>query len=141
MRCKPGTDAKSLFLAFSKRRHELVLMEANAANQRQVLEHYSPTFLDQMINVVTASTVISYALYATAPETVEKIGTNNMVLTVPFVLFGIFRYLYLMYQTTDEKSPTEALLHDVPFMINVGVWGVMVLGIVYGGGGSFSTLG
>ena len=131
----------ALFLAFSKRRHELVLMEANAANQRQVLEHYSPTFLDQMINVVTASTVISYALYATAPETVEKIGTNNMVLTVPFVLFGIFRYLYLMYQTTDEKSPTDALLQDVPFMINVGVWGVMVLWIVYGGGGSFSTLG
>lgn len=130
----------ALFLAFSKRRHELVLMEADAAKQRQVLEHYSPTFLDQMINVVTASTVISYALYATAPETVEKIGTNNMVLTVPFVLFGIFRYLYLMYQTTDEKSPTDALLHDVPFMLNVAVWGLMVLWIVYGGGASFSTL-
>jgi 4-hydroxybenzoate polyprenyltransferase len=130
----------ALFLAFSKRRHELVLLEDVAAHQRQVLTHYSPTFLDQMINVVTASTVISYSLYATAPETVEKIGTNNLALTVPLVLFGIFRYLYLMYQRADDRSPTDALLGDVPFLLNVLAWGALVLWIVYGGGGSFSTL-
>lgn len=130
----------ALFLAFSKRRHELVLLDEAASDQRQVLTQYNKTFLDQMINVVTASTVISYSLYATAPETVDKIGTNNLALTVPLVLFGIFRYQYLMYQGTDDRSPTDALLRDVPFLVNVIVWGVMVLWIVYGGGGSFSSL-
>jgi 4-hydroxybenzoate polyprenyltransferase len=130
----------ALFLAFSKRRHELVLLAEAASDQRRVLTQYSETFLDQMINVVTASCVISYALYATDPETVAKIGTKNLVLTVPLVLFGIFRYLYLVYQQTDDRSPTEVLLHDVPFLVNVVLWGLAVLWIVYGGGGAFSTL-
>ena len=131
----------ALFLAFSKRRHELVLLDDGAAGQRQVLGQYNKTFLDQMINVVTASCVISYALYATDAETVAKIGTKNLVLTVPMVLFGVFRYLYLVYQHTDDRSPTEVLLHDVPFLVNVVLWGLAVLWIVYGGGASFSTLG
>ncbi len=130
----------ALFLAFSKRRHELVLLKDSARDQRRVLSQYNETFLDQMINVVTASCVISYALYATDPATVAKIGTNNLVLTVPMVLFGIFRYLYLVYQHSDDRSPTEVLLSDVPFLVNVVIWGLAVLWIVYGGGGSFSTL-
>jgi 4-hydroxybenzoate polyprenyltransferase len=130
----------ALFLAFSKRRHELVLLREAASDQRHVLIQYSQTFLDQMINVVTASCVISYALYATDPATVAKVGTNNLVLTVPLVLFGIFRYLYLVYQKTDDRSPTEVLLRDAPFLVNVVLWGLAVLWIVYGGGGAFSTL-
>lgn len=130
----------ALFLVFSKRRHELLLLDSKAPAQRSVLSHYSPAFLDQMINVVTASIVVSYALYATAPETVEKVGTNNLTLTVPLVLFGIFRYLYLVYQRPEEQSPTDALLHDAPFLVNVVLWGVMVLWVVYGGGAGFSTL-
>jgi 4-hydroxybenzoate polyprenyltransferase len=122
----------ALFLAFSKRRHEIELMPGRAADQRRVLTHYSPAFLDQMINVVTASAVVCYALYAVAPETAEKYDTQDLIYTIPLVLFGIFRYLYLVYQRPGETSPTEALLRDVPFVVNLVLWGLAVLWIVYG---------
>jgi 4-hydroxybenzoate polyprenyltransferase len=121
----------ALFLAFSKRRHELLLMADSASDQRPVLTHYSPTFLDQMINVVTASTVVSYALYAVAPETVEKFHTENLIYTVPLVLFGVFRYLYLVHQQPGERNPTEAIIGDLPFLFNLTLWGLTVLWIVY----------
>lgn len=122
----------ALFLAFSKRRHEITLLAGKAAGQRPVLDHYSPAFLDQMINVVTASSVVSYALYAVAPETVAKYGTQDLVWTIPLVLYGIFRYLYLMYQRPGERNPTEAILRDAPFLINILLWGLAVVWIVYG---------
>ncbi len=122
----------SLFLAFSKRRHELILLAGGATEQRRVLHHYSPAFLDQMINVVTASSVVAYALYAVAPETVEKYHTKYLVYTIPLVLFGIFRYLYLIYQSPQQRNPTEAILGDLPFLINLALWGGAVVWIVYG---------
>jgi len=121
----------SLFLAFSKRRHEITLLAEGATSQRRVLHHYSAAFLDQMINVVTASSVVSYALYAVAPETVEKYHTQHLIYTLPMVLFGIFRYLYLMYQEPGERNPTEAILGDPPFLINLVLWGLAVVAIVY----------
>ncbi|HEX7180578.1 MAG TPA: decaprenyl-phosphate phosphoribosyltransferase [Thermoanaerobaculia bacterium] len=124
----------ALFLAFSKRRHEITLLAGAAAGQRRVLDHYSPAFLDQMINVVTASAVVSYALYSVAPETVEKYHTQDLVYTIPLVLYGIFRYLYLMYQSPGERNPTEAILRDPPFLINMVLWGIAVVWIVYNGG-------
>lgn len=127
------TTFLALFLAFSKRRHEITLLAGAASEQRRVLDHYSPAFLDQMINVVTASAVVSYALYAAAPETVAKFGTPNLIYTLPMVLFGIFRYLYLMYQRPGKKNPTEAILSDVPFLVNIAIWGITVASIVYGG--------
>jgi 4-hydroxybenzoate polyprenyltransferase len=126
------TTFLALFLAFSKRRHEITLLAGAASGQRPVLDHYSPAFLDQMINVVTASAVVSYALYAVAPETVRKFHTENLVFTIPLVLYGIFRYLYLMYQRPGERNPTEAILRDPPFLINIVLWGLAVLWIVYG---------
>lgn len=126
------TTFLALFLAFSKRRHEITLLAGAASGQRPVLDHYSPAFLDQMINVVTASSVVSYALYAVSPETQEKFGTQNLVYTIPLVLYGIFRYLYLMYQRAGERNPTEAILRDPPFLINILLWGLAVLWIVYG---------
>jgi 4-hydroxybenzoate polyprenyltransferase len=122
----------ALFLAFSKRRHELVLLADGAASQRGVLAQYSPVFLDQMINVVTASTVVCYALYAVAPETLAKHGGRSLLVTIPMVLFGIFRYLYLVYQRREERNPTEAILRDLPFLINIVLWVAAVLVIVYG---------
>ena len=122
----------ALFLVVSKRRHELVSLAENAAGQRRVLSSYSPTFLDQMINVVTASTLISYALYTTAPETEAKFGGRGFVYTIPFALFGIFRYLYLTYQVDDPRNPTETMLRDVPFLLNLALWGAAVAVIVYG---------
>jgi 4-hydroxybenzoate polyprenyltransferase len=126
------TTFLALFLAFSKRRHELTLLADGAASQRPVLDHYSPAFLDQMINVVTASAVVSYALYAVAPETVAKFHTQGLIYTIPLVLFGIFRYLYLMYQRSEQRNPTEAILGDPPFLINIVLWGMAVVWIVYG---------
>jgi 4-hydroxybenzoate polyprenyltransferase len=126
------TTFLALFLAFSKRRHEITLLAHEASGQRPVLDHYSPAFLDQMINVVTASSVVSYALYAVAPETVAKYHTPDLVYTIPLVLYGIFRYLYLMYQRPEERNPTETILRDAPFLINILLWGLAVVWIVYG---------
>lgn len=122
----------ALFLIFSKRRHELVLLADKAAGHRSVLSHYSEAFLDQMINVVTASTVVSYALYCVDDGTIERFGSDRLIYTIPLVLFGIFRYLYLIYQRPEERNPTEALLSDLPFVVNVLLWGLLVLWIVYG---------
>jgi hypothetical protein len=121
----------ALFLVVSKRRHELVSLADNAPNQRRVLTSYSRTFLDQMINVVTASTLLSYALYTTAPETEAKFGGRGFVYTIPFALFGIFRYLYLTYQVEDARNPTETMLRDWPFLANLVLWGAAVVAIVY----------
>jgi 4-hydroxybenzoate polyprenyltransferase len=125
------TSFLALFLAFSKRRHELILMATEAPDQRKVLSHYNPAFLDQMINVVTASTVVAYAIYAISPETAERFHTRHLVYTIPMVLFGIFRYLYLIYQRSTERNPTEAILSDPPFLANMLLWAAAVIWIVY----------
>ncbi|MBP9146402.1 MAG: decaprenyl-phosphate phosphoribosyltransferase [Thermoanaerobaculia bacterium] len=122
----------ALFLGFAKRRHELALQPVSGTSTRAVLEHYNLTFVDQMINVVTASTVVSYALYAVDPGTAARLGTPYLVATVPLALFGIFRFLFLLYQKSDIASPTEAILHDPPFLINLALWGVTVLVLIYG---------
>ena len=114
----------SLFLGFCKRRHELVLIGDEAPNQRQVLGEYSPRLLDQMIAVVTASTVVAYGLYTMSPETVTKFGTKNLVLTIPFVLYGIFRYLYLVYHTESGGDPAKTLISDLPIVVTVLLWAV-----------------
>lgn len=126
------TTFVALFLAFSKRRHELMLLADTAASQRRVLDQYSPTFLDQMINVTTASTVICYALYAVAPETAAKLGTRYLIFTLPLVLYGIFRFLYLLYQRPGPRNPTEAILRDAPFLANILLWAGLVVALVYG---------
>jgi len=125
----------ALFLAFAKRRHELVLAASGGSdqlrNQRKVLEQYSVTFLDQMINVVTASTLLSYALYTVAPETAERLGTAHLIWTIPFVLYGIFRFLYLLYQRPSETDPTATILSDWPFVANFALWGAVVVALIY----------
>jgi 4-hydroxybenzoate polyprenyltransferase len=121
----------SLFFGFSKRRQELVLAGNNAGGQRLVLESYNLPFLDQMIAVVTACTVISYALYTVSSETVARFGTRNLVFTIPFVLYGIFRYLYLVYRRVSGENPTEMIMKDTPSVVNVVLWFVVVLIVVY----------
>lgn len=109
----------ALFLALGKRRHELILLEENAVNHRKILYEYSPGLLDQMISVATASTVIGYALYTMSAETVKKFQTDNLKYTIPFVLYGIFRYLYLIHQRQEGGSPEKILLNDKPLIINI----------------------
>ncbi len=111
-----------MFLGFSKRRHELTLLEARATDHRASLREYSPYFLDQMIAVVTASTVVAYAIYTASPEVREKLGTDKLYLTIPFVLFGIFRYLYLVHQREEGGNPTQLLLTDQPLLLDVLLW-------------------
>jgi 4-hydroxybenzoate polyprenyltransferase len=121
----------ALFLAMCKRRHELVLLGEDATTHRKILYEYSPYLLDQMIAVVTASTVMAYALYTTASETVEKFGTRNLIFTLPFVLYGIFRYLYLVHQKNLGGSPELVLLKDRPMQLNLLLYGFMVGFILY----------
>jgi 4-hydroxybenzoate polyprenyltransferase len=122
----------SLFLALAKRRHEIVLLEDGAEEHRQVLQKYDVLLLDQMMSVVTASTVVCYSLYTLAPETVLKFHTTNLKYTIPFVLYGIYRYLYLVYRKNQGGSPETILLQDVPLILNIVLYGIAVLGILYG---------
>ncbi len=112
----------ALFLGFSKRRHEVVLLEGEAGAHRETLRDYSPYFLDQMISVVTASTVLAYAIYTVSPEVREKLHTDRLYLTIPFVLYGIFRYLYLVHRREGGGNPTHELLTDRPLWVNVLLW-------------------
>lgn len=123
----------ALFLGFCKRRHELVLLEGRATEHRESLREYSPYFLDQMISVVTASTVLAYAIYTASPEVREKLGTENLYLTIPFVLFGIFRYLYIVHQREEGGNPTQVMLTDRPIIACVLLWIVAVTLILYWG--------
>ncbi len=112
----------SIFIGFCKRRAELTSLNETANSHREVLEHYSTAFLDQMIVISTSTTVMSYALYTMSAETVEKFQTENLIYTVPFVLYGIFRYLYMIHKKKVGMSPTEALLKDYPIIICVLAW-------------------
>jgi 4-hydroxybenzoate polyprenyltransferase len=120
----------ALFLGLSKRRHELTGLAGGATEHRRILEEYSPYLLDQMIGVVTASTLMAYIIYCTSPETMQKFSTDKLVLTTPFPIYGIFRYLYLVHQR-GVGSPSEVLLTDRPLVICIALWGLAVIAIIY----------
>jgi 4-hydroxybenzoate polyprenyltransferase len=121
----------SLFIGFSKRRNEIIILEDDANRHRKVLEEYSPAFLDQMISVVSALTIMSYALYTVSPETVTKFGTGNLIYTVPFVIYGIFRYFYLVYKKELGGSPTRIMYTDRPLIAAVFIWMITCSIIIY----------
>ena len=123
----------ALFLALSKRRHELTLLLDEAAEHRSILGEYSSYLLDQMIAVVSASTLVTYGLYASAPETVAKFGTDGLIWTLPFVLYGILRYLYLVHRKAKGGSPTLVLLNDKPILVTVTLWAATVITVIYHG--------
>lgn len=121
----------AMFVALAKRRHELVLLADSAASHRPILGEYSPYLLDQMIGVVTASTLIAYVFYTISPETAEKFGTDLLGLTIPFPLYGIFRYLYLVHRREGGGSPAELLINDRPLLTCVMLWVAAVVLIIY----------
>ena len=121
----------ALFLALGKRRAEITLLADSATGHRRILEEYSPYLLDQMIGVVTASTLVAYMIYCLSPETTQHFGTHWLVLTVPFPIYGIFRYLYLVHQKDGGGSPAEMLVTDRPLLACVAVWGLAVIAIIY----------
>ena len=121
----------ALFISLAKRRHELVLLADGASHHRQTLVEYSPYLLDQMIAVVTASTLMAYVFYTISPETEAKFGTHWLGLTVPFPLYGIFRYLYLVHKREGGGNPADLLLTDQPLLICVALWALAVVLIIY----------
>ncbi|MGE0702773.1 MAG: decaprenyl-phosphate phosphoribosyltransferase [Vicinamibacterales bacterium] len=121
----------ALFIALAKRRHELVLLADGAVGHRRILGEYSPYLLDQMISVVTASTLVAYIFYAISPETADKFGTPWLGLTIPFPIYGIFRYLYLVHQREGGGSPADLLINDRPLLLCVMLWIAAVIVIVY----------
>jgi len=112
----------ALYLALGKRRSELVLLGTEAGNHRAVLGHYSLAMVDQAISVVLGATVLAYALYTVAPDTVAKVGSEGLLATVPIVLYGLFRYLYLLHRHELGGSPSRALLTDRPLLVCVVIW-------------------
>ena len=121
----------ALFIALARRRHEIVLLAGSARSHLPILGEYSAYLLDQMIGVVTASTLVAYVFYTISPETQEKFGTPWLGLTIPFPLYGIFRYLYLVHQREGGGSPADLLLTDRPLLACVALWAIAVALIIY----------
>lgn len=121
----------ALFLAFCKRRHELVSLGDDAAAHRGILAEYSTPFIDKMVSALASMTVMSYALYTIDARVIAKLGTDALVITVPLVLFGVFRYLYLVHQRQMGGSPTEIVLRDRSVQAIVGLYVVVVLWAIY----------
>ncbi len=121
----------ALFLGFGKRRHELNLLKSEAGGHRPTLAEYSERFLDTLISVVTGATILAYAIYTVAPDTVLKFHGTNLVYTVPFVIYGVFRYLYLIYERKTGGSPSEIFLTDVPLALTMAGWFGTVLWVIY----------
>jgi len=123
----------SLFLAISKRRGELsqVINQDNIEKQRKVLKEYTIQFADQLNTIAAAGTIISYALYTVSDRTVHTFGTEKLIYTTPFVIYGIFRYMYLMHKKNAGESPTSIVTKDIPIIINVMVWFVFCIVVIY----------
>jgi len=123
----------AMFLILSKRRYEVIVLgKIEGEKHRKVLSQYSAHLLDQMIGVTTGGVLLSYLLYCTSPETVQKLRTENMIYTFPFVLYGIFRYLYLIYQKREGGSPERIILSDRPLLASVLLWVVLCVLILNG---------
>ncbi|MGI6575172.1 MAG: decaprenyl-phosphate phosphoribosyltransferase [bacterium] len=120
----------SFLLILGKRRHELMLLDQEAGNHRAVLGLYSRLFLDQMISVITTATLISYFLYTFFSEA-AKLHQHDLMWTIPPVLYGMFRYLYLIYEEGKGGEPEELLLQDWGILGSVLVWGISVVVILY----------
>jgi 4-hydroxybenzoate polyprenyltransferase len=119
----------ALFLVLGKRRHELVLLTDNASHHRQILREYSPPLLEAMMAVVTSSTIVAYSMYTFFAESLPP--NHYMMATIPFVLYGVFRYLYLVYQKDEGGTPEELILKDAPLILDIGLWALAVLLIMY----------
>lgn len=121
----------ALFLAFCKRRAEMVLLLDNSHRHRKSLGDYSVDFLDQLITIVAACSIISYSLYALSSETVAKHGTDKLIYTIPFVAYGIFRYLNLVHLKRGGSNPEKILLKDIPFLVTIILYCLSVYFLIY----------
>ena len=124
-------------MGFAKRRGELVNVEgADSGAPRRVLLLYRVDFLDQMLTISAAGAVIAYALYTVAPRTLATFGTENLIYTTIFVIYGVFRYLYLIHTGKRGENPTNVLTSDVPILVNGVLWVLACVYLIYLGGGT-----
>jgi 4-hydroxybenzoate polyprenyltransferase len=123
------TTMLALFMGFGKRRQELTLLQENANNHRAILDEYTIALLDEMIMIVTTATILTYALYTFSAEGLPE--NHAMMLTIPFVMYGIFRYLYLIHVWGVGGAPDEIALRDRPIQATVVLWGIMVVLVLY----------
>ena len=123
------TTLLALFIGISRRRHELVLLAENANEHRASLDEYSLPLLDQMIAVVTSATIIAYSLYTFSAPNLPP--NHAMMLTIPFVLYALFRYLYLIHVENKGGTPEEIFLSDLPMMVTLGLWALAVIAVLY----------
>lgn len=121
----------ALFLGFNKRRQELKMMGKEAGSHRVVLAKYNAYFIDQMIAVVTSSIVVAYMLYTVDGRTVERFGSNHLMFTIPFVYYGLFRYLYLLQKNHKDGDPSRIFLSDRPMQWNVVAWLTVAVAVIY----------
>ena len=125
------TILMSLFLGFNKRRQELQMIDKESDYYRIVLTHYNLRFLDQVVTVIAFSIVVVYTLYTINARTVKEFGTVHLMYTIPFVCYGIFRYLYLMRNLNQEGNPTDVLFSDIKLMANLSLWGIVSVAVIY----------
>jgi 4-hydroxybenzoate polyprenyltransferase len=121
----------ALFLALGKRRNELEVLEGDAASHRGALAGYSVPMVDQMMTIVTSSLILAYALYTMSDETIRRFGTDKLSWTVPLVIYGVFRYLYLVHREGAGGAPEKVLTHDKPMLTTVAIYGLFVIAVLY----------
>ncbi|MCB9451820.1 MAG: decaprenyl-phosphate phosphoribosyltransferase [Anaerolineaceae bacterium] len=125
------TALLALFLAIGKRRQELITLGDNAANVRPIFKEYNLPLLDSMLNIVTTSTLLAYILYTIEAPSLLLAGNNLALITVPFVMYALFRYLYLIHVKGEGGAPDEVILRDFPLQASIVLWGLMFVFILY----------
>lgn len=123
----------ALFLALGKRRRELLALEDGGSSHREVLAHYSVPFLEQLILIMATCTLIVYVSYVCSPEVTKRFGTDKLYFTIPFVVYGLFRYIYLVHHRQGGGDPSKTLLTDGPLLAAVVMWGLTSMYFIYAG--------
>ncbi len=112
----------ALFIVISKRRTEIISLGDDAVRHRKILAQYSIDMLNAMMAIVTSACIVAYCLYTLAPETIAKFNTRDLIFTVPFVIYGIFRYLYITYRKVETDIPEKVLTTDLPLQLCLALW-------------------